>query len=267
MGTLSNLISFRSLQKNPRHERMCLVVERHVYPRQMESVGDRSRSSRAVETLDGDALASGTFDRKEANLSGTSHQLAVVLRYNGGKWKQCVASTNANTRSMCIIWRFILDRDRRNATTAWLSQKHRTRQFDHRAPQRSTAMTTRINSFTMMEAPTNLSSHCTWNQWVPCHAPQPHDPEASEAISTTGSCCAQGKNETPFQSLTKTLHQAKSDLNSLLRRRGWRDRGESGTLWRKSIILRKKERPDLTTLQAWFSRSTKDSNSFRWPAL
>ena len=75
----------------------------------------------------------------------------------------------------------------------------------------------------------------------------PHDPEASDGHLDLRELLGQGQKGNPVPIPHKTLHQA-TDLNSLLRRRGWHNQGESGTLWSKSIILRKKERPDLTTL-------------------
>ena len=94
----------------------------------------------------------------------------------------------------------------------------------------------------------------------------PHDPEASDGHLDLRELLGQGQKGNPVPIPHKTLHQA-TDLNSLLRRRGWHNQGESGTLWSKSIILRKKERPDLIPLQVWFSRPTKDSNSFCRQAL
>ena len=77
MTTLSNLISFRSLQKDPRHGRMCLVVERHVSPRQMESaieVGRQQQLSqtekpkKAIQQIDQNGALSGSEDFRRATL-------------------------------------------------------------------------------------------------------------------------------------------------------------------------------------------------------
>ena len=96
-----------------------------------------------------------------------------------------------------------------------------------------------------------------------CHAPQPHVPEASDAISHSGRSCGGVKKETPFHSATKACHHARSDRNATLRRTGTRSRCGPCPACRRSIIRRRKERPALTTLHAWLSNPTRDSRSLR----
>lgn len=77
------------------------------------------------------------------------------------------------------------------------------------------------------------------------------------------SALPRGKNLTPFHSTMNERHQAISDLNARLSRMLWcgllanvsRDPAS------RSISRRKKERPGLTTLQAWLSTPMSDSNS------
>ena len=57
-------------------------------------------------------------------------------------------------------------------------------------------------------------SHCTWNQRFANHAPQPHCPDASEATVYSGREEGVGRKDTPFQSLMKQCHQARSACNS-----------------------------------------------------
>ena len=76
MTTLSNLISFRSLQKDPRHGRMCLVVERHVSPRQMESaievgrqqLSQTEKPKKAIQQIAQNGALSGSEDFRRATL-------------------------------------------------------------------------------------------------------------------------------------------------------------------------------------------------------
>ena len=62
-------------------------------------------------------------------------------------------------------------------------------------------------------------------------------------------------------------HHARSERNSRLRRSGHGHRGCIGTPSSRLIIRRRKERPDLTTLQAWFRRPSSNSSSRREQAF
>ena len=103
------------------------------------------------------------------------------------------------------------------------------------------------NSFAIMDSACARGSHGTWNHDLPCQAPHPHDPDASDAISTTG---RSGRNDIPFHSTLNSCHQARSERKPALRRMGVLDCGGRWTLCRRSIIRRKNARPDCTTLHA-----------------
>ena len=75
--------------------------------------------------------------------------------------------------------------------------------------------------------------------------------------------CYRVRKETPFHSAIKACHHARSDRNATLRRIGTRSRGGLCPACRRSIIRRRKERPAITTLQAWLSIPTRDSRSLR----
>ena len=103
-------------------------------------------------------------------------------------------------------------------------------------------------------------SHCTWNQEWLCHAPHPHQPEASDVISSWGRWEGGERKETPFHLAMKVFHHARSDRKPVLRRIiGC----EGCTACNRSSIRRRKDLPDLTTLQAWLRRPMKDSSSLR----
>ena len=109
----------------------------------------------------------------------------------------------------------------------------------------------------------DLPSHGTWNHELWYHAPQPHEPEASHDISTVGEWDGAGRNDTPFHLLTNALHQARSQRNPVLRRMGMLLWGGRCTLCRRSIMRRRNERPERTTLHAWLRRPMGDSSSLR----
>jgi hypothetical protein len=120
------------------------------------------------------------------------------------------------------------------------------------------------SSFTAMGRLLVASDHLTWNHIDPWHAPHPQYPDASEATWRTGGYCGVGRNEVPFQSSMKLCHQAKSALKSRLRRIGVVAVGRVSRavlVCSRSIMRRKNERPERTTLHTWLSRPTSDSNS------
>ena len=114
-------------------------------------------------------------------------------------------------------------------------------------------------SFMVMERGSDCASHWTWNQWRFHEAPHPHDPAASEE---KWRCSSVGLSmrATPFHSEMKATHQERSARKSLLRRTRWWPLEAKGPDSR-FIMRLKKERPGFTTLQAWWSRPTRDSSS------
>ena len=67
------------------------------------------------------------------------------------------------------------------------------------------------SSFSAMDRVRDCASHCSWNQDLRCHAPQPQEPDASDVNSTKGSSAGVGRKETPFQSIRNDLHHARSE--------------------------------------------------------
>ena len=102
-------------------------------------------------------------------------------------------------------------------------------------------------------------SHCTWNQEWLCHAPHPHEPEASDVISSWGRWEGGERKEIPFHLVMKVFHHARSERKPVLRQIiGC----EGCTASNKSIIRRRKDLPDLTTLQVWLRRPIRDSSTY-----
>ena len=128
---------------------------------------------------------------------------------------------------MCRQCLFLLVRDRRQATTAWLSQWQCMRRPFQPARHCSQARTMGSSSFTTIGRGRDVRSHCTWNKCASCHAPHPHEPKASVASSCAGSHRGGGRNETPFHWTIKRRHHAKSERN-------WGLRGCIATEWRRS---------------------------------
>ena len=126
----------------------------------------------------------------------------------------------AKFRNRCMSPLCLLERECRQATTAWLSQWHTTWWFRHAQPQRIPANRMGSSSLTVMGSAAVVESHWTWNHLSPDHAPQPHWPDASEVTWCTGSWRGTGRNDTPFQVDANDLHHAKSAQNSVLRRIG-----------------------------------------------
>ena len=71
-----------------------------------------------------------------------------------------------------------------------------------------------VNSFLAMDRACDRGPHWTWNHDSRCQAPQPHEPEASEVNSVMGRWDGGGRNDTPFQRVRNSRHQARSALNS-----------------------------------------------------
>ena len=89
------------------------------------------------------------------------------------------ASTKAKVRSMCMQWLSLVVRE---CTTAWLSHRHTTRVCTQSGPQTAKVRTTGSSSLIIICNPAERSSQRSWNQCLPCQAPQPHPPEALGAF-------------------------------------------------------------------------------------
>ena len=86
----------------------------------------------------------------------------------------------------CITCSFLLVLDLRMATTAALSQRHRTAPPLHMWPQMAMLRTTGSSSFTVMCHSSQLSGHFSWNHSPDdAKAQHPHDPDASEVTVAT----------------------------------------------------------------------------------
>ena len=94
-----------------------------------------------------------------------------------------------------------------------------------------------------------------------CHAPQPHEPEVSEANCLWGRYGGGGRKDVPFQVRTKVNHHARSDLKLAFIWMGILPLGGRQVSCSRSSILRRKDLPACTTLHAWLSRPHKDSRS------
>ena len=79
--------------------------------------------------------------------------------------------------------------------------RHCTLWPDHVRPHTAPAIKIGSSSLTVMGYPAVVSSHGNWNHRIANHAPQPHCPDASEAIVCSGREERVGRKETPFQSL------------------------------------------------------------------
>ena len=117
-----------------------------------------------------------------------------------------------------------------------------------------------MSSFSAMDKACALASHGSWNHELPCHAPQPHEPEASDVILRLGRWDGGGRKEMPFHVVMNEAHHARSERNPWLSLITGCD---GRTACNRSIIRRKKDLPDLTTLQAWLRRPIRDSSSVR----
>ena len=108
-----------------------------------------------------------------------------------------------------------------------------------------------ISSFSAIDSGWALASQCSWNHAWPHQAPQPQEPEASVVKVVLGRSEGGGRKEVPFHDFRKLSHHARSARNPALRRiYGW----WGGTAWRRSIILQRKDLPDLTTLHVWLRK-------------
>ena len=74
-----------------------------------------------------------------------------------------MASINTKHLRRCISPLSLFNRDRRHATTTWLSHWHRTLFPFQRSPHAMQANTIGINSFWAMVRCWDLASHCSWN--------------------------------------------------------------------------------------------------------
>ena len=100
-------------------------------------------------------------------------------------------------------------------------------------------------------------SQRSWNKDLSCYALQP---QASDVIVSLGSWDGGGRKETPFHVVMNEDHHARSDRNPWL---SLITDCVGRTACSRSIILRKKDLLDLTTLQAWLRKPIRDSSSMR----
>ena len=161
-------------------------------------------------------------------------------------------------QSRCMTPLHLLVLDLRQATTTWLSLWQMIWRLAHAPPQAVRARIIGISSFSTMDRAWARLSHCTWNQEWLSHALHPHEPEASDVISSWGRWEGGERKETPFHLVMKVFRHARSEQKPVLRRIiGC----EGCTACNKSIIRRRKDLPDLTTLQAWLRRPIRDLTS------
>ena len=104
-------------------------------------------------------------------------------------------------------------------TTAILSQWQRTRWPCQYQLQVATATMIGMSSLTVMANSMDEDDQRSWNHSESCQAPQPQEPDASEAYFTVA--VDGGQKDTPFPIVANVCHQARSDQNPLLRRIWW----------------------------------------------
>ena len=98
-------------------------------------------------------------------------------------------------------------------TVAWLSQWQSIEAPNHCVPKMAFAIMIGKSCFVAIEAPVKPghSHHCTCNHWSSHNAPQPHNPDASDYISTVGDCSTTSlMREMPFHVLASTCHHSMS---------------------------------------------------------
>ena len=120
-------------------------------------------------------------------------------------------------RSICISILSCAYRLFRTATTAELSHSAVTLHPLHFRPHITAATMIGTISLAAMYRCCKFSSHLIWNHLIPCQAPQPQDPEASEASKIVW-LSGWMMSDVPFQWAAKVNHHAMSALNSALRR-------------------------------------------------
>ena len=103
------------------------------------------------------------------------------------------------------------------------------------------------------------ASHWSWNRRY--QAPHPHEPDALEAICSWSRWGSGERKETPFQLTTNYLHHWRSDRKDLFSLIGCGLSGWCRTPFMRSIMRRRNERPEQTTLYAWCNNPTRDSSS------
>ena len=208
---------------------------------------------RLLDTGAGAGLACGTFDIKEDTRSchkSSAKWFSLVLMYVGCNTNLRLASIKARHLNKCMIPGCLLKRERRHATTTWLSQWQVTRCPAQLCPHTAQAKTIGINSLHAMSRSLACSSHYNWSQCWPCHAPHPQEPEASVAISVEGRSSGGDRKATPFHEVMNSLHHARSDRNPRLRRIVAAHLRRACEPWRRSIMRLRNERPRRMTLHA-----------------
>ena len=130
---------------------------------------------KVVGTWDGCA-APGTLERNEnkrlrdKSSARSLHLPGMCVQDN---WKSCCASIKNAQRSRCIKCICLLVLELSTATTASLSQRHRTFCLCHRWPQRAPAKAIGISSFNAIGRSFTASGHWSCNHSFPYHVPQP----------------------------------------------------------------------------------------------
>ena len=155
-----------------------------------------------------------------------------------------LASTKKRHLARCIRWSCLLVRELSTATTAILSQWHVTCWPHHWCPHTTEAMMMGIISFTAMGRLADGPSHRSWNHCLLYHAPQPHVPDASEANSGPGWAVQLVTAAMPFHDCANVLKWLALPC-----------------ICSRFIMLRKNDRPGLTTLHAWLRVPISDSSS------
>ena len=87
-----------------------------------------------------------------------------------------------------------------------------------------------MSSYMVVESSPDTGDQKSWNQIEPYQAPQPREPEASEATSRV--TADGGQKDTLFQTGVKACHHARSDPNPPLRWIWWLCRVMAG-VWSK----------------------------------
>ena len=143
----------------------------------------------------------------------------------------------------------------KTVTTAKLSQLEVTLFPCRSGPQTNAAIRIGINSFTAMCFWQILLSHSNWNHSLSYHAPQPHVPDASNVIVTSGGPCG---IITAIHFSANNLHHHISDRNSAFSRIWW---CFCLATLRSAKVRHRKDRPGWIAFNACCNVPIRDSNS------
>ena len=145
-----------------------------------------------------------TCGAKEKKVVTSFLERASAATFNfPGMWSalcsnlKCASKKNRQ-RNKCERWGSLADPFFREWTTAILSERKVTVEFDQYFPHIAAAIMIGTSSFTAMSLLIHGVDHFNWNHCLDCSikAPHPHDPDASEMRVWPFGIF--GKNDTPF---------------------------------------------------------------------